>query len=329
VQAAIAGMISGLGESSAGFIRAEDYAAAQESLAGSYQGIGARIAVDHDQVLLFPQENGPAAKAGLQSGDVLLAVGEQSVTGRSVRDLIDKVKGPAGTSVKLTVERAGNSGPLEYHVLRGNVEIPSVDDFRLMPGGIGYISIAEFKGNTGDKVRSTLEALKGANVLGLILDLRSNPGGSVEAARQVVSQFLPPGGLFTYEINRVGQRKEWPVLEGGLAVQGLPMVVLVDEESASITEAVAGALQDAHRALVMGTSTSGKGSTNTLVQLSDGSAIYLPTARWYTPSGRLVEGTGIQPDRWVPFQRESRSLGGERQLNQAYDYLSRLLASSH
>jgi carboxyl-terminal processing protease len=201
------------------------------------------------------------------------------------------------------------------------VEIPSVRA-ELLPGAIGYISISEFKGNTGEQLIRTLETSKMRNMLALILDLRSSAGGSVEAAQQVVSQFLPPGGLFVYEIDQGGKRRDWPILEEGLAVKALPMVVLVNEDTLGVAEAVAGALQEAGRAALMGTRTAGKGSINTLVKLTDGSAIYLPTSRWYSPSGRLLEGTGITPDAWVPLQPEDRGFGRERQFNQAYEYLN-------
>ncbi|MEK7814509.1 MAG: S41 family peptidase [Chloroflexota bacterium] len=323
-EAAIIGMVEGLKDPSAAFLSTgEEYAKARESLAGSYQGIGASVAVEAGRIVLFPTDDSQAKKAGLQPRDALLAVAGEAVAGLSVDEVANRVRGPAGTGIKLLVERAGEAKPLEYQVIRSNIELPSVD-YQLMPGGIGYLAISRFRENTGDTTLDALKVLKRLDMLALVLDLRSNPGGSPDAARQVVSQFLPPGGVFIYQVDRMGKRRDSAILDNGLMVKALPMVVLVDENTAGVAEAVAGALQEAHRATILGTRTFGKGSINAFVEFSNGGALYLPTTRWYTPSGRPREGVGVQPDIPVPFQFENRGLG-ESQINQAYDYLNNQL----
>ena len=325
VDAAILGMLEGLDDSSVFFLASEEsYAEALESVAGSYAGIGASVIVEEDRILLFPGEDTQAEKADLEPADVLLEVGGESVAGLTVAEVADKVRGPAGTKVELLVERVDEPEPLQINVIRGNIELPSVA-FQLVPGGIGYIGINQFRENTGEKVIEALETLKRIDMLGLILDLRANPGGSPEAARQMVSQFLPAGSLFMYEIDRLGNRKDWVTLEEGLVAEGLLMAVLVNEGTAGVAEAVAAVLQATDRAEIIGTQTAGKGSTNTFVELSNGSAIYLPTALWYTPGDELLEGVGVEPDTWVPLQAENQGFGRESQFNRAYEYLDNQL----
>ena len=323
VETAIRGMVESLDDPSAVFLAtSEDYARAQETLVGSYEGIGASVAIEEDRILLFPfpDQDTQAEKAGIEPGDVLLEVDGESVAGLSVEETAKRVRGPAGTRVKVLVERAGEPEPLEYNVFRGDVDRPSIVS-QAYPAGIWYIGVRQFLENTGDQVAEALETFKRFSMLALILDLRSNPGGSPEAARLVASQFLHLGDLVMYEVDLEGNRTDWVTLEGGLGLQDVLMVVLTNEGTAGVAEAVAAALQDADRATIIGTQTFGKATTNNFVELSNGSAIYLPTSRWYTLSGQLLEGTGIQPDLRVPFQLEDQGFG-ELQFNRAYDHLN-------
>ena len=289
---------------------------------GSYEGIGASVAIEEDRILLFPfpDQDTQAEKAGIEPGDVLLEVDGESVAGLSVEETAKRVRGPAGRRVKVLVERAGEPEPLEYNVFRGDVDRPSIVS-QAYPAGIWYIGVRQFLENTGDPVAEALETFERFRMLALILDLRSNPGGSPEAARLVAGQFLHLGDLVMYEVDLEGNRTDWVTLEGGLGLQDVLMVVLTNESTAGVAEAVAAALQDAGRATIIGTQTFGKATTNDFVELSNGSAIYLPTSRWYTPSGQLLEGTGIQPDLRVPFQLEDQGFG-ELQFNRAYDHLN-------
>ena len=320
---AIEGMIQTLGDDYVVHLTSEAYDRAQERLKGNYQGIGASIGIMDDKIVLAPMADRPAARAGLKAGDLLMEVDGEPVEGKSVQEIVDQVRGIAGTKVKLLIERSGEEEPLEINVIRGNIDMVSVER-RLLPGAIGYIYISEFQETTPDEVLDVLEELQRVDMLALVLDLRGNPGGSIESAQKVVSQFLPDG-LFMYEIDTEGNRKDWPVEEGGIATEQLPMVVIVNGLTASAAEAIAGALQDLQRAKILGTRTLGKGSASVFKKLSDGSAIYLPTSYWYTPLGGLIQGTGMEPDIEVALTPEDRLLRIDTQLMEAYQYLDNLL----
>ena len=233
--------------------------------------------------------------------------------------MVGLVAGAEGAKVKLRLKRSGEPEPLELEVFRGTISLPSVSR-QLMPGGIGYIYVSTFRDNTGEQVFEALEALNKFDVLALILDLRSNLGGSKEAASDVAGQFLPPGSLFLYTEDRQGRRRELRMREDldRLDLGAMPMVVLVNEDTVGEAEAVAAVLQETGRAVVIGAQTFGKGGTYDFVELDNGSAIYLQTLRWYTPSGKALGGDGVAPDFLVTFQRENEGIGGEAQFNRAY-----------
>ena len=329
-EAAINGMVSGLGDSSAVFLSSKDYPGArktlQESLKGNYLGIGASVVPQEDRLLLFPFQGAPAEKAGVQPGDILLAVEGTPVAGRSIQEVVGQVAGPEGTKVQLRLERPGEPEPLDIAVLRGNIDLRSVSR-QLTPGGIGYVDISQFRDNTGEQVYEALEALKRFEMLALILDLRSNPGGSAKAASDVAGQFLPPGSQFLSLEDPQGGRTQVRIRDDldRLVLGDLPMVILVNGETMGEAEAVAGVLQETGRAVILGTQTFGKAGTYSFLELSNGSAIYVPTLRWYTPSGKQLGNGGIQPDIQVPYQTETEGFGGESQFNRAYAYLNERL----
>ena len=318
--AAVQGLLDILGDDFVEHVTSEGYDRAQEKLKGTYQGIGAFIGILDGKIVLSPMEGSPAQRADLKAGDLILEVDGVPADGISLQDVVDRVRGPAGSKVILLIDRPDEENPLEIPVIRGNIDMVSVDR-RLLPGAIGYIYISEFQGNTPDEVLKGLEELKQVDMLALILDLRGNPGGSIESAQDVATQFLSDG-LFMYEVDRRGNSKDWPIKDGGIATEGLPMLVMVNEFTGSAAEAVAGALQDAQRAEVLGSRTLGKGSASKFVKLSDGSAIYIPVSYWYTPTGRLIQGIGIEPDINVALTAEDRFLGRDSQLVEAYNYLN-------
>ena len=328
--AAISGIVGGLGDPGAAFLSSESYPRAKEflkeGLEGTYLGIGAQVTAEDERILLAPFPDTPAEHAGIEAGDVLLEVEGEQVAGRSLQDVVAQVAGPEGTKVNLLIERSGEPEPLELEVFRGTISMQSVSR-QLVPGGIGYIYVSQFRDNTGDQVFEALEVLKRIDMLALILDLRSNPGGSREAAGDVAGQFLPPGSLFLILEDHQGDRREQRISEELERVElgGLPMVVLVNETTVGEGEAVAALLQESGRAVVIGTRTFGKGGTYTFLELANGSAIFIPTLTWYTPSGKLLGRPGVEPDIVVEFQPESGGIGGESQINRAYDYLNDLL----
>ena len=326
-EAVIVAMVAGLGEPSAVVIPAENYHetrdALQEAQAGSYVGIGARVSRTGDQFTLVPFEDSPAEKAGIRLGDALVAVDRRPVTGRSLEELVELITGAPGSKVQLSVERAGETEPLEIQVFRDDIELRSVSR-QLFPGGIGYIQVTRFRDNTGRQFLKALEELDSFDMLALILDLRSSPGGSMEAAQEVAEHFLDKGTVFVSTEGRSSGTLDY-VIEHKTArrpLENLPMVVLINGQTLAEPEVLAGALQDSERALVLGTASFGKGSSNEFIEMSDGSAIYLPTSRWYRSSGDLMGSGGIQPDVHVPFEEEFKGLSRDNQFNRAYQILN-------
>ena len=329
-QMLIRGLMDGLPASGASYLTAEQLPEAQErlelSVEGSYLGIGARVVPQEDRILLFPFEDSPAEKAGIEPGDALLAVDGVPVGDATPSEIGDRVRGEAGTKVRLSLERLTEAEPVELDVFRGDVQLPTVAR-QLIPGGIGYIRIYRFRDNTGQQVFEALEQLNRFEMLALILDLRINSGGSAEAAADVAAQFLPPGDLFRHVEDREGVRSEhrFPEDDDRLSIEDLLIAVMVDEQTIGEAEAVAAALQEAGRATVIGVPTFGEGSDYGFVELTDGSALYLPTSRWYTPGGDWVGDTPVQPDIFVEYEEVPTGAGGERQFNTAYQFLDEQL----
>ncbi|PKB66268.1 MAG: hypothetical protein BZY81_07500 [SAR202 cluster bacterium Io17-Chloro-G4] len=329
VTAAIQGMVDGLGDPAVGFLDAEAYPGVKETvegnLDGEYRGIGARVVAQDEQILLFPFSDTPAEKAGIEDGDVLVSVEGEPVAGKELEEVVDLVAGPDDSKVTLLVERVGEADPLELDVFRGTISLPSVSR-QLAPGGIGHIYVSIFRDNTGEQVLEALEELKRFDMLALILDLRSSSGGSEQAAADVAGQFLPEGSMFMYTLDRLGNRQDLTASEDleRLGLGDIPMVVLVNESTVGEAEALAAVLQESERAVVIGTETFGKSGTYNFVELSDGSAIYIPTRAWYTPLGKELGG-GLAPDFEVEARPDTGGVSGDSQFNQAYDYLDEQL----
>ena len=325
-QMLIEGMVDGLPDAKAGYLSAEQFPEAQEqlerSIEGSYLGIGARVVSQEGRILLFPFNDSPAQKAGIEPGDALLAVDGAPVEGATPSEVGGRIKGEKGTKVRLQLERITETEPLELDVIRGDVELPTVAS-QLTRGGIGYIRVSRFRDNTGQQVFDALEQLNRFDMLALILDLRLNPGGSAEAAAEVAGQFLPTGDLFRHVEDRQGLRSEhrFSANRDRLSIDDLLIATLVDSQTMGEAEAVAAALQEAGRATVIGMPTFGGGSSYGFVQLSDGSALYIPTSRWYTPAGSWVGEDPLQPDIVVEYREVPVGLGGEMQFNTAYEFL--------
>jgi carboxyl-terminal processing protease len=326
VQMLIRGLLDGLPDAGAAYLTAEQLPEAQErlerSIEGSYLGIGARVVPQENRILLFPFEDSPAEKAGIEPGDSLLAVSGVPVGDATPSEIGDRIRGEAGTKVRLTLERLSEADPVELDVFRGDVQLPTVAS-QLIPGGIGYVRVYRFRDNTGQQVFEALEQLHQFDMLALILDLRLNAGGSPDAASEVAAQFLPPGDLFRHVEDREGVRREhrFPEDDGRLSIEDLLIAVMVNEQTIGEAEAVAAALQEAGRATVIGVPTYGEGSDYSFVELSDGSALYLPTARWYTPGGQWIGDSPVQPDIVVEYQEVRTGAGGEKQFNTAYEFL--------
>ena len=309
---AIEGMLESLDDPYSSYLEPEHYELGLSSLEGEFNGIGAYVTIEDKQLMIIaPIADSPADKAGIKAGDIILEINGEPVAEISLAEAIIKIRGPQGTSVKLLVLHEGETEPEEIEITRTRVELPSVH-FE-MEGDIALINITQFSERTEDELSPALQSLEEEKTRGIILDLRNNPGGLLETVIDVASHFLSEGNIVDIVTNQgkvatLKVKKSTPTTD-------LPMVVLVNNASASGSEVLAGALQDHGRAIVAGNTTYGKGSVNILHRLDDGSGLYITTARWLTPSGRLIEGQGIEPDQKL-------ELTGEDAIRWAVGYLT-------
>jgi carboxyl-terminal processing protease len=292
---AIQGMLMGLDPHSA-YLTADDFQNLQESTTGEFSGLGIEVGMEDGYVtIIAPIDGSPAAEAGLQSGDVVLKLDDTPVKGMSLSEAIDLMRGPKGSDITLTIGRPGESQPFEVDLVRDTIKVASVRQRWLEPG-YGYIRIAQFQSQTGEDVTQSLKQLMDEQeIKGLVLDLRNNPGGILRASVDVAGLFLD-GGTVVYTEGRLANSDVHYDADPEDAARGVPLVVLINSGSASASEIVAGALQDHGRAVVMGTSSFGKGSVQTVLPLSESRAVKLTTALYFTPNGRSIQAEGIEPD---------------------------------
>jgi carboxyl-terminal processing protease len=313
-EGAVKGMLQVLNDPYSAYLSPDEYKLVQSRFQGSFSGIGAQLGLnaDNQTVILAPLENSPAAKAGIKTGDVILAVNGKSTQGLSLTEMVLLVRGPAGTTVKLLIQHLGETTPVEIDVVRAQINAPSIS-YQMM-GNISYIDITSFNENTNDELNAGLQALDLKDSSGIILDLRDNPGGFVSDVVDVASHFIKEGVIVTLVDNK-GKHSSQSAHPNGVYTD-LPMVVLVNQYSASGSEVLAGALQDYHRAPIAGNTTLGKGSYDSFFKLRNGSAIYLTIGRWLTPDGREIEGKGITPDYVLTYT-------GDLEIQWAIDFLNK------
>ena len=293
---AINGMLRELDPHSS-FLKPEDYKELQIETKGKFGGLGIEITIrDNILTVVSPLEDTPADKAGIQANDQIIKIDDQPTQDMSLMDAVQKMRGPKGSKVKLTILRKGMQKPLEVELVRDIISIQSVKSHALEPG-FGYVRISSFQSGTAADLRKALTQLETENsgLQGLILDLRNDPGGLLDQAVEVSDEFLD-GGLIVYTGGRLENQKMRFEAHKKSKPFAFPIVVLVNSGSASASEIVAGALQDHKRAIVMGEQTFGKGSVQTVIPLNDGSALRLTTSLYYTPSGRSIQAKGITPD---------------------------------
>jgi carboxyl-terminal processing protease len=277
--------------------------------AGEFAGIGAELTRDQDHpVVLSPIDDTPAARAGIRPGDAILRINGRVTEGMSLKDVVDSLRGPADSRVSITIGRK-NSQPFDVTLTRAIIHVESVKS-ALEPNGIGYIRITSFAETTQREVTKAIDDLKSrthGQLKGLVLDLRNNPGGLLDEAVHVSGDFLNGGTTVSIRGRSPDDNRIFPAPANGDRLPGVPMVVLINGASASAAEIVAGALQDRHRAEVLGTQSFGKGSVQTIIPLDGHGALRLTTARYYTPSGRSIQGQGITPDRVVEQPKGEQS----------------------
>jgi len=292
-QAAIKGMLEALDDPYTSYLDPQSYQLSSSDIKGKFEGIGAYVGIREEQItIIAPITGSPAAKAGIRAGDVILEIDGSSASEISLNEAVLRIRGPEGTSVKLLILHQGETIPEEIEIIRAEIELSSV--YLEMRDDIAYIHITHFTERTNEELSPVLESITQASAIGIILDLRSNPGGLLDAVVDVTSRFLKEGVVLYMQDNQ-GNRDSLSVKHNGITTD-LPMVVLTDNYTASASEVLTGALQDYARATIAGARTYGKGSVNTLHKLKDGSGLYITTHRWLTPNERLIEGEGISPD---------------------------------
>lgn len=290
---AVRGMIDALDDNYSAFVDPEIYDLELQNLRGEYQGIGAYVGEREDQmVIIAPMAGSPAEAAGLEAGDIIVEVDGEPTAGKSVTEVALIIQGPAGTPVVLTILKKDAEEPVEIEVLRDEIKLESVVAEKR--DNIGYIRLVGFLQTSDRDLRTALIDMKEQDVEGIILDMRNNPGGLLDVAINVASEFIDEGVVVDV-VDSEGTHSTQNAKKGGVATE-LPMVILVNEGSASASEVVAGALKDHDRAIIIGTQTFGKGSVQIIRTLEDGSAIHLTMARWLTPNGEPLEGVGVTPD---------------------------------
>ena len=320
---AIKGMLSSLEDANTRFSDPVDAVHVEEHIRGSFEGIGVRVEMRNGHLtVVAPLEDSPGEKAGLRGGDIISKVDGTDIGSLSLGESVRLIRGPRGTKVVLTIVRAGQP-PFDVEIERAEIKLRSVRGEML--GDIAYLKINNFNATSPDQLTSTMQELLAQEPVGLILDLRNNPGGLLSSAVHVTSQFLS-GGVVLREERRDAEPQVFAVQSGGIATE-IPMVVLVNSGSASASEIVAGALQDTGRAVLIGEKTYGKGTVQTLNRLSDGSILHLTIARWSTPDDRLIEKVGLEPDIAIELTDDDRASDRDPQLEGAKQHLRSVVAT--
>ena len=299
IENAIRGMLEGLDPHSA-YLDKESYSELQEGTSGEFGGLGIEVGMEDGYIkVISPIDGTPAAKSGIQAGDLIIKLDEKSVRGMSLNEAVDLMRGKPGTDIDLSVVREGQDTPLDFTITRAIITAQSVRSEILEPG-YGYARISSFQTHTAEDLRKAIEKLKNEakekeKLKGLILDLRNNPGGILNAAVGVSDLFLD-SGMIVYTEGRIADSKLKFTAKPSDILRDAPIIVLVNGGSASASEIVAGALQDHERAIIMGEQTFGKGSVQTILPMNNEAAVKLTTARYFTPSGRSIQASGIKPD---------------------------------
>ena len=313
IEQAINGMLAGLDPHSA-YLNPEAFKEMRIGTEGEFGGLGIEVTMSDGFVkVIAPIDDTPAQKAGVMASDLIVKLNDTPVKGMSLSDAVKIMRGKPGSNIKLTIVRKGEEKPLEIDIKRAVIHIKSVKS-KMLADDYGYVRITQFQSATGENLHQAIKKLvkenKGKALRGMVLDLRNNPGGVLNAAVSVSDTFLTDG-LIVYTDGRVDDSKLRFSADPKDFIDGAPLVVLVNGGSASASEIVAGALQDHKRAIIMGTKTFGKGSVQTILPMNNGAALKITTARYYTPSGRSIQAEGIEPDIVVENLKLSKKEGSD------------------
>jgi carboxyl-terminal processing protease len=315
VENSINGMLTGLDPHS-NYMDAKAFRDMQVQTKGEFGGLGIEVTQDGGWIkVISPIDDTPASRAGIKAGDLITAIDGKTVQGLALADAVDKMRGSPNSKITLTVHRDGVDKPIEISMQREVIKIQVVKQ-RMEPDNVGYVRLSQFTEQADAGLRSAVQQLKAqaaktgsGKLTALILDLRNNPGGLLDQAIAVSSDFIDQGEIVSTRARHAEDSQRWNA-KGGDIIQGVPLVVLTNNGSASSSEIVAGALQDHRRAVLLGTKTFGKGSVQTVIPLPGNGAMRLTTARYYTPSGRSIQGLGISPDVVVQETREAQAQFG-------------------
>jgi carboxyl-terminal processing protease len=315
IENAINGALTGLDPHSS-YMNAKSFKDMQIQTKGEFGGLGIEVSEDKGVIkVVSPIDDTPAARAGIKPGDIITALDGKTLIGMSLNDAVDKMRGPPNSKIVLTIKRQDVDKPLEMALVRETIKIQVVKS-RMEPNDIGYVRLTQFTEQADAGIKAAVKALRqqnGGKLRGLVLDLRNNPGGLLDQAVSVSSDFIDQGEIVSTRARHPEDSQRWDA-KGDDILRGAPLVVLINGGSASASEIVSGALQDHRRAILLGTGSFGKGSVQTVIPLPGNGAMRLTTARYYTPSGRSIQGLGITPDVPVRETREERAnFGGEKE----------------
>ncbi len=335
IYGAASGMVQSLGDPHTSFVEPLPARIMREDLQGTFEGIGATVnMIEGELTIVRPLPNSPALEAGLREGDVILEVDETPIKGLSLLEAVSLIRGPEGTVVRLLVRREGVEEPFIVPVTRSKIETPIVES-RMLEGDVAYLKLTEFNALSDRKVNAALAELLAEEPVGLILDLRDNPGGYLQKSIDIASEFLPRGSLVLVEQERSGPGQDVERTEYRTSTRvgatpraaDIPLVVLINGGSASASEIVAGAIKDNDRGILIGQRTYGKGSVQSTHRLMDESSLRVTIARWYRPNGEPLDGSdgdeaGIAPDMTVEITPEDREADRDPQLQRAIEVLT-------
>jgi len=312
IQGAIRGMVSSLDPHSS-YMSERSFKEMSMDIKGEFQGVGIQIGIKNQQLtIIAPIEDTPGFRAGLAAGDKIMKINDEWTKDMTIEQAVDKMRGPKNTQVRLLIYREGWDKPKEFKITRDVIKVQSVKS-EMLDSDIGYVKLIQFQGQTAEELEKALKNLETKGMKKLVLDLRNDPGGLLDASVDVSGKFLPKDKLVVYLQGRQKTDRKDFLTTSSDAPREYPMIILVNTGSASASEIVAGALQDSKRALIIGTQTFGKGSVQTVFPLEGGGGIRLTTAKYYTPSGRSIQNVGITPDIEIklPAVKDTKESNGD------------------